>query len=114
MPILGYLFYIGDSTKTQLPYLKEPNGEDDWSRLRREEALTTEAIVRLAEAAHERYGFQDFKLKGGVLEGDLEVDAVIALKDTFPEARITLDPNGGWFLDDAIRLGKRMQDIGLR
>jgi len=111
VPILGYLFYIGDSTKTQLPYLKEPNGEDDWSRLRREEALTTEAIVRLAEAAHERYGFQDFKLKGGVLEGDLEVDAVIALKDTFPEARITLDPNGGWFLDDAIRLGKRMQDI---
>src|SRR5699024_5008984 len=72
VPILGYLFYIGDSTKTQLPYLKEPNGEDDWSRLRREEALTTEAIVRLAEAAHERYGFQDFKLKGGVLEGDLE------------------------------------------
>src|SRR5699024_942365 len=111
VPILGYVFIIVDSTKTLLPYHMEPNDEDYWSRLSREEALTTEAIVRLAEAAHERYGFQDFKLKGGVLEGDLEVDAVIALKDTFPEARITLDPNGGWFLDDAIRLGKRMQDI---
>jgi glucarate dehydratase len=29
-----------------------------------------DAIVRLAEAARERYGFNDFKLKGGVLSGD--------------------------------------------
>ena len=38
-------------------------------------------------------------------------DAVIALKERFPEARITLDPNGGWLLKDAIRLGKRMRGV---
>jgi glucarate dehydratase len=111
VPMLGYLFYVGNPDDTDLPYLREPNGTDDWERVRREEAMTPEAIVRLAEAAQKRYGFKDFKLKGGVQEGDAEVDAVIALKQRFPEARVTLDPNGGWLLKDAIRLGKRMQGV---
>ena len=111
VPMLGYLFYVGNPDATDLPYLREPNGADDWERVRREEAMTPAAVVRLAEAAQARYGFQDFKLKGGVQAGDLEVDAVTALKDRFPDARITLDPNGGWLLQDAIRLGKRMQGV---
>jgi glucarate dehydratase len=73
--------------------------------------MTPEAVVALAEAAQERYGFSDFKLKGGVLSGDDEVDVVTALARRFPDARVTLDPNGGWLLDDAIRLGKRMQGV---
>lgn len=111
VPMLGYLFYIGDPGITDLPYLREQDSADDWFRIRREEAMTPEAIVKLAEAAQAKYGFQDFKLKGGVQAGDLEVDAVVALKERFPEARITLDPNGGWLLEDAIRLGKRMQGV---
>ncbi len=31
--------------------------------------MTPDAVVRLAEAAYEKYGFNDFKLKGGVLAG---------------------------------------------
>ena len=111
VPMLGYLFYVGNPDSTDLPYLREPNGSDGWERVRREEAMTPEAVVRLAEAAQARYGFQDFKLKGGVQAGDLEVDAVTALKERFPDARITLDPNGGWLLQDAIRLGKRMRGV---
>lgn len=110
VPMLGYLFFIGNPDATDLPYLRETGG-GEWEQLRREEAMTPKAIVRLAEAARARYGFTDFKLKGGVLAGDLEVDAVAALKDRFPDARITLDPNGGWLLEDAIRLGRRMQGI---
>ena len=109
--MLGYLFYIGDRRKTDLPYAEEPGAADDWSRMRHEPALTPEAIVRLAEAARARYGFDDFKLKGGVLAGDAEVDAVTALHERFPQARVTLDPNGGWLLRDAIRLGQRMRGI---
>ena len=109
--MLGYLFYIGDCRKTDLPYAEEPDAADDWSRLRHEPALTPESIVRLAEAARARYGFDDFKLKGGVLAGDAEVDAVTALHERFPQARVTLDPNGGWLLKDAIRLGQRMRGI---
>ena len=102
--MLGYLFYIGDRNKTDLPYLSEPNAKDEWLRIRHEEALTPEAVVRLAEATYERYGFKDFKLKGGVLPGEQEIEAVTALAKRFPDARVTLDPNGAWSLDEAIRL----------
>ena len=109
--MLGYLFYVGDRTRTDLPYQSEPGAADAWSRLRHEKALTPEAIVRLAEAARERYGFNDFKLKGGVLRGDEEVEAVRALHERFPQARVTLDPNGGWLLKDAIRLMRDMRGV---
>ena len=109
--MLGYLFFVGDRQQTDLPYRSEPGADNDWSRLRHEKAMTPDAIVRLAEAAQARYGFQDFKLKGGVLRGDEEVDAVTALHERFPDARVTLDPNGGWLLKDAIRLGQRMRGV---
>jgi len=107
--VLGYLFYIADRRKTNLPYESEEKSSDSWFRLRHEEALTTKSLLRLAEAAQERYGFRDFKLKGGVLPGEQEMDTVAALAESFPEARITLDPNGAWSLEEAIRLctGKR-------
>jgi len=109
--MLGYLFYVGDKRKTDLPYATDDAATDDWSRVRHEEAMTPEAIVRLAEAAQARYGFNDFKLKGGVLRGDEEVEAIVALHERFPDARVTLDPNGGWLLKDAIRLMRDMRGV---
>ncbi|MCZ4248829.1 glucarate dehydratase [Bacillus amyloliquefaciens] len=109
--MLGYLFYIGDRRRTTLPYQSGQKSDCDWFRLRHEEALTPEAVVRLAEAAHERYGFQDFKLKGGVLQGAEEMDAVTALSERFPGAGITLDPNGAWSLEEAIELCKGRQHV---
>ncbi|SDH79292.1 glucarate dehydratase [Pseudomonas flavescens] len=102
--MLGYLFFVGDQAQTNLPYRREQDADNDWFRVRHEKALTPEAVVRLAEAAHSRYGFKDFKLKGGVLRGDEEIEAVTALAERFPDARITLDPNGAWSLQEAIRL----------
>ena len=109
--VLGYLFYVGDRRKTNLPYRSEPDAKDAWLRLRHEEALTTEEIVRLAEATHERYGFNDFKLKGGVKSGAEEMEAVTALAARFPKARITLDPNGAWSLEEAVRLCKGQERV---
>ncbi|MES2069109.1 MAG: glucarate dehydratase [Pseudomonadota bacterium] len=109
--MLGYLFYVGDRHATDLPYASAADEPDDWLRLRHEAAMTPEAIVRLAQAAYQRYGFNDFKLKGGVLRGEDEMDAVTALAEQFPEARITLDPNGGWLLEDAIRLCRDKHDV---
>jgi glucarate dehydratase len=108
--MLGYLFYIGDAAKTNLPYRHDQKG-DAWTRVRDEEALTPDAIVRTAEAAYERYGFNDFKLKGGVLAGSEEMKAIEALAKRFPQARITLDPNGAWSLKEAIGLCKGRGDI---
>ena len=108
---LGYLFFIGDRNKTDLGYRSEAESDDDWIRLRNKEALTPEAVVRLAEAAHQRYGFKDFKLKGGALRGEEEIEAIKALANRFPEARITIDPNGAWMLEDAIRLCKGLDSV---
>jgi glucarate dehydratase len=109
--VLGYLFYVGDRNRTNLPYRSEPEAKVDWFRLRHEQAVTTASIVRLAEATHAHYGFNDFKLKGGVLSGDQEIEAVTALAERFPQARITLDPNGAWSLKEAIRLCKGKRDV---
>lgn len=104
VPMLGYLFYIGDPARTDLDYATDDGTGDAWGEVRRGVAMDPDAIVALAEAARERYGFEDFKLKGGVLPGEAEIEAVTALARRFPEARVTLDPNGGWLLADAVRL----------
>jgi len=109
--MLGYLFFIGDRRKTDLPYRNESNADNEWFRLRNEQAMTPESVVRLAEAARERYGFNDLKLKGGVLRGEDEIEAMTALHERFPQARVTLDPNGGWLLKDAIRLMRDMRGV---
>lgn len=109
--MLGYLFYIGNRRETNLPYASAADSRDGWMRLRHEEALTTDAIVRLAEAAFERYGFRNFKLKGGVFPGGQEMEAVAALARRFPQARITLDPNGAWSLAEAISLCRNQQHV---
>ncbi|ANE78981.1 glucarate dehydratase [Mycobacterium adipatum] len=111
---LGYLFFVGDRNRTDLAYrgpADENADADDWLRIRHHEALTPEAVVRLAEAARERYGFRDFKLKGGVLPAADEAKAVIALADRFPDARITLDPNGGWLLRDAVTTCRELTGV---
>ncbi|MGN6827666.1 enolase C-terminal domain-like protein [Paucibacter sp. M5-1] len=108
--MLGYLFFVGDAGKTDLPYVREDAG-GGWLHQRHQMALTPSAIVAQAEAAQARYGFADFKLKGGVLAGEAEVEAIQALKARFPEARITLDPNGGWLLKDAVRLLRDLHGV---
>lgn len=109
--MLGYLFFVADRNRTDLKYRSEADADEAWFRVRNEEAMTPEGVVRLAEAAHAHYGFNDFKLKGGVLRGEEEVEAVRALHERFPQARVTLDPNGGWLLKDAVRLLRDLHGV---
>jgi glucarate dehydratase len=87
-----------------LSYAEPESNAEDWFRLRREKALSRHEILRLAEAAEARYGFRNFKLKGGVLAGAEEMQVAAALANRFPSARVTLDPNGAWSLKEAISL----------
>ncbi len=109
--VLGYLFFVGDRNKTDLPYDAEPDSDCAWYRLRHEEALDAEHVVAMAKAAYDKYGFKDFKLKGGVLAGNEEMEVIKALKKAFPDARIDLDPNGGWTLEQACEYVKDMHGI---
>ena len=65
-----------------------------------------EINLRMDNVITERYGFADFKLKGGVMRGAEEMEAIAAIKARFPQARVTLDPNGAWSLNEAIALCK--------
>ena len=108
---LGYLFYVSDRHKTDLPYLDENNSSDPWFRMRRNEMVSHEQIVDQACCLQEKYGFRNFKLKGGVFEGAYEMDTIRALKKQFPNGRINIDPNGAWSLAEAIDLCKDMKNV---
>lgn len=109
---LGYLFYVSDKEKAKaLGYLDESKSSNAWFRLRRQEMLTPERIVEQACVLNEKYGFKNFKLKGGVLKGEEEMEAVRALKKQFPNGRINIDPNGAWSLAKAIEVCKPMEGI---
>ena len=85
--------------------------DNAWFRVRHEHALTPAAIVRLVEAARARYGFNDFKLRGGVLRAEAEIEATRALHERFAQARVALDPNGAWLLKDAVRLMRDLRGV---
>ena len=99
--MLAYLFYVGDATRTDLPYGRGVRA-DGWYGMRDREALSPQAIADLADAAVDRYGFRDFKLKGGVMTPELEVEAAAAIKRRYPDANVTVDPNGAWSLAQAV------------
>ena len=101
---LGYLFFVGDARKTELDYHLPEKTEDDWETIRVRETLTPDGIVAQAKAAQDRFGFNTFKLKGGVLEGREECDCMLALAQAFPDAGLTIDPNGCWSLRKAVDL----------
>lgn len=109
--VLGYLFFIAAKEKSSLPYRDEADNTVDWFRLRNQEAVSVPQLLRLAEAAQARYGFRDFKLKGGVFAGEVEMEAATALAERFPGSRITLDPNGAWSLSEAIALCQGKQSV---
>ena len=109
--VLGYLFYVSDKNKTDLPYIDEKDSPDPWFQLRRKEMLEHSQIVEQASCLQEKYGFKDFKLKGGVFSGEYEMETVRVLKSKFPNARINIDPNGAWSLEEAIRLCRPMQGV---
>ncbi len=112
--VLGYLFYVSDKRKYTgpgIPYLDESESSDPWFRLRRQEILTPGRLAEEAQAVHEKYGVTNFKLKGGVLAGEEEMEGLRALKKLYPDARINIDPNGAWSLAEAIRLCRPMHDV---
>ena len=109
--VLGYLFFVGDRSRTPLEYRTGEGESDPWLQLRNEETVTIPHLLQLAQAAQERYGFRDFKLKGGVFEGAFEIEAAVALAEQFPGGRVSLDPNGAWSMAESIALLTGKQSV---
>ncbi|WP_436763497.1 glucarate dehydratase family protein [Streptosporangium sp. V21-05] len=71
-------------------------------------ALDADGLVAQARRFVEEYGFRSIKLKGGVFPPDVEVDAVLALREAFPDAALRIDPNGAWSVPTSIDVGRKL------
>ncbi len=72
---------------------------------------TPEQMVDHARDLVDRYGFRTHKLKGGVFPPDHDVEVYRALAAAFPEASLRLDPNSVWSVEEAVRVGKAIEDL---
>ena len=63
-----------------------------------------------AEAAYEKYGFNDFKLKGGVLAGFEEAEAISARRSA-SRMLASLSTRMARLLEEAIQIGKQLKGV---
>jgi glucarate dehydratase len=98
VPFSAYLFY---------KWAGHPGAEpDEWGA-----ALDPDGLVAQADTMIKKYGFGAIKLKGGVLPPDDEVDAILALRQAFPEHPLRLDPNCAWSVATSRRVAERTSGI---
>ncbi|MEZ5364163.1 MAG: hypothetical protein R2748_17940 [Bryobacterales bacterium] len=71
------------------PFYKHAGGGGEGDDAREDkygECLSPETIVRQVRMMKDEYGFTDIKFKGGVLDPDVEIATIKALKEAFPES----------------------------
>jgi glucarate dehydratase len=99
-PFSAYLFY------------KHAGGGGSGDDIREDEygeALSPEPIVRQARQMVDMYGFQEIKLKGGVLEPRLEIETMRALRREFgPKIPLRIDPNCAWSAETSVHVGQAL------
>jgi glucarate dehydratase len=111
VPYAAYLFYKYEGAGGALEFETDPNATG-WSSARQAEALTSDQIVAQAKAMCKEFGFRSLKLKGGVYEPKIEVEALLALRREFPhDVPIRFDPNALWEVDTAIAYGKQLEAV---
>ncbi|NWL10328.1 glucarate dehydratase [Paenarthrobacter nitroguajacolicus] len=79
---------------------------DDWGA-----ALDVPGIVAQAERFVRDYGFKSIKLKGGYHPPEIEAEAIIAVKQRFPDHPVRLDPNGIWSAETGTRIAKELDGV---
>ncbi|GFJ96142.1 glucarate dehydratase [Phytohabitans rumicis] len=93
VPFAGYLFYKWAAHPGAAP--------DQW-----DSAVDASGIVAQARRMVEKYGFTSLKLKGGVHPPEVEIEAIQALRDAFPDMPLRLDPNCAW----SVPVSRRVAD----
>jgi glucarate dehydratase len=68
-------------------------------------------MVRQARQMIGRYGFREIKLKGGVLDPDLEIETIRLLREEFgPSFPLRIDPNCAWSLETSLKVGRALKE----
>ncbi len=99
IPFGGYLFF--KFAKQDLTFGPDIMGE----------VMTPDALVDQAREFVGQYGFRSLKLKGGVLEPDLEVETMLKLREAFPDHGLRIDPMGAWTVPTARRVVDQLVDV---
>lgn len=111
VPFAAYLFYKYEGAGGKLAFQTDPNA-NGWAAARQAAALDPAGIVDQAKAMCKEFGFQSIKLKGGVFEPQIELDALLALQEAFgPEVPLRFDPNAVWKVETAIQYGRKMEHL---
>jgi glucarate dehydratase len=75
------------------------------------EVLDEPSCVRECRQMIDRYGFREIKLKGGVLDPDIEIASIRALRQEFGAAYpLRVDPNCAWSVDTSVRVGRELKE----
>lgn len=73
------------------------------------EVLNARAAVRECQQMVDEYGFEEIKLKGGVLEPAEEIATIRELRAAFgPRAPLRIDPNCAWSVDTSLQVGEAL------
>lgn len=102
VPYSAYLFFkFGRHRAPPAGYADDPWGE----------VLTPAAVVDEARTMIAEHGFRSIKLKGGVLEPDVEIEAIGRLREAFPDRPLRIDPNACWSVKTSIRVGRELEGV---
>jgi glucarate dehydratase len=75
------------------------------------ECLDPASIVRQCREFLRKYGFREIKLKGGVLDPEVEIATIRALREEFgPEYPLRIDPNCAWSVETSCHVGRSLKD----
>ncbi|MEJ6391898.1 enolase C-terminal domain-like protein [Gymnodinialimonas sp. 2305UL16-5] len=99
IPFGGYLFF--KFAKQDLTFGPDIMGE----------VMSPDAMVAQAQHMVAEYGFKSLKLKGGVLEPDLEIETMLKLRAEFPDHGLRIDPMGAWTVPTAKRVVDALGNI---
>lgn len=97
VPYSAYLFYKWDAS-VDPEYSPDPFGE----------AVNPTQIVRQANQMIDEYGFESIKLKAGVFDPLEEAEAILALKQAFPNHQLRIDPNSNWSMETSLKVAEKL------
>ena len=102
VPFSAYLFYKHAGGGG----LGADEREDEYG-----ECLDPASMVRQAKQMIAQYGFREIKLKGGVLDPEIEVETIRALRREFgPEYPLRIDPNCAWSVETSLEVGRALKE----
>lgn len=99
IPFGGYLFFKFANLPTAI-------SDDIFG-----EVMTPDALVEEARQIVGQYGYKSLKLKGGVLEPDLEIETMLKLREAFPDHPLRIDPMGAWTVRTAKRVVEKLDRV---